>query len=83
MAARLAVFNKTLPQVFHESQPIVAEGYPAEQILKTARDCQADIIIVGKTSRGLYQRVVLGTTSETVLQQAPCSVLIVPLREKP
>lgn len=83
LTERLSQFVEQLPEPFHGQAPIVAEGSPAEQIIKTAADCQADIVVVGKTSHGLYQRVVLGTTSETVLHQAPCSVLVVPLRDRP
>jgi len=80
---RLQAFRQTLPAVFHTCQPIVAEGHPAEQILKIAAESETDLIVVGKSSRSLYQRVMLGSTSRAVLQQASCSVLVVPLREAP
>lgn len=83
IAEQLAAFNQTLPEIFHASTPLVAEGHAAEQILHAATQSQTDLIVVGKTSRSLYQRVMLGSTSQAVLQQADCSVLVVPQRETP
>ncbi len=80
---RLQAFRQSLPEVFHACTPIVAEGHPAEQILRVAGESKADLIVVGKSSRTLYQRTMLGSTSRAVLQQANCSVLVVPLREAP
>lgn len=80
---RLQTFRKSLPEIFHSCAPIVAEGHPAEQILRVAAEDNSDLIVVGKSSRTLYQRVMLGSTSRAVLQQANCSVLVVPLREAP
>jgi nucleotide-binding universal stress UspA family protein len=80
---RLQAFRKSLPQIFQSCTPVVAEGHPAEQILRVAAESNTDLIVVGKSSRTLYQRVMLGSTSRAVLQQAGCSVLVVPLREAP
>lgn len=80
---RLQTFRQSLPKEFRDCQPVVAEGHPAEQILRVAAEAPTDLIVVGKTSRNLYQRVMLGSTSRTVLQQAECSVLVVPLHEAP
>ncbi|MEX2188740.1 MAG: universal stress protein [Pirellulales bacterium] len=81
--AELAAYVKTLPAPFAASEPIVAEGNPAEQILKTIAEKSIDLVVVGAQGKNAWQRFVIGSTSETLLAQAPCSVLIVRRREKP
>ncbi|MGV3721130.1 MAG: universal stress protein [Actinomycetota bacterium] len=46
-------------------------------LLATARDEGADLLVIGSHSRGPVERFFLGSTSETVAQQAGCSVLVV------
>ena len=52
-------------------------GHPADQLLTTAQQKNADIIIMG--SRGItgLRRVFLGSVSNKVASYAPCSVLVV------
>jgi nucleotide-binding universal stress UspA family protein len=50
---------------------------PVEGLLATARDEGADLLVIGSHSRGWVERFFLGSTSETVAQQAGCSVLVV------
>lgn len=70
---------RDLPAAF-QHKPIVAEGYPAEEIVHAARQEGIDLIVVGAHGKSAWQRWLLGSTSEKVLSLAPCSVLIV--REK-
>ena len=53
------------------------EGDPAEAILDTAKEQNADLIVVG--SRGLTgaQRFLLGSVSQKVMEHAACNVMIV------
>jgi len=55
----------------------VTRGNPAMQLLRTADDFAANLIVVG--SRGLtgMGRFLLGSVSERVLRHASCSVLVV------
>jgi nucleotide-binding universal stress UspA family protein len=59
----------------------VALGDPAAVIVETAAAWNADLIIVGSHGRGFWGRLALGSVSDRVLHNAPCSVLVV--REKP
>lgn len=52
----------------------VAEGDPADVIVKVAEDVGADLIVVG--SKGMHRRV-LGSVPNSVAHHAPCDVLIV------
>jgi nucleotide-binding universal stress UspA family protein len=78
----LAAYAKTLPAAFAASEPIVAEGHAAEEILKVIAEKSIDLVVVGAQGKSAWQRFVIGSTSETLLAQAPCSVLIVRRREK-
>ncbi len=78
----LAEFSATLPRPFG-ALPILAEGNPAVTILKQATTEHTDLIIVATRDLGVVQRFVLGSTAETLVQYAPCSVLIVHSPMKP
>lgn len=73
----IASFNATLPEPFQKSTPIVVEGHPADQILSVIAAQHVDLVVMGARTTSTMSRLVLGSTSETVLSHAPCSVLIV------
>lgn len=50
---------------------------PAWAIIAEARKFEADLIILGAHSKGFLQTFFLGSTSQKVASQAPCSVRIV------
>lgn len=60
-----------------QSQPEVRRGTPHEQIIAAAREHQADLIVMGATGRTGLARVLLGSVTRRVLQQLPCSLLVV------
>jgi len=53
---------------------LVAEGDPAEVLVRLAEQCAADILVVG--NKGMQRRV-LGSVPNTVTHKAGCSVLVV------
>ena len=55
----------------------VVEGYPAQVILQAARDCGADIIVMGAQRHTLVGEVMLGSNTRKVLQQAEQPVFVV------
>lgn len=55
----------------------VPHGMPDELIVQAARDANADLIIMGSHGRTGLERILLGSTSERVINEAPCAVLIV------
>lgn len=62
-------------------QRISLIGSPRRKIVSTARQLPADLIILGKadaTAKG--PEPVLGSTAEEVSYNAPCSVMIIPIR---
>jgi nucleotide-binding universal stress UspA family protein len=57
---------------------LVWEGEPAEAILAASASEDVDVILLGSHGRGLLGRLVLGSTSARVSEQADCRVLVVP-----
>lgn len=58
----------------------VVTGTPADQIVRLARDIDADLIVMGVTSRGAVGRRLFGSTAVRVMRSAACPVLAVPGR---
>ena len=56
----------------------VIEGSPAEAILDTAAERDAQLIVVGLPHRRAGFAAVIGSTAEAVAAEAPCDVLLVP-----
>lgn len=75
--------RKQLPEVFQHAETIVAEGHPAEEILRVIEQKKIDIAIVGDRGRGTLVETILGHTSNEILLYAPCSVLLVKQHERP
>lgn len=55
----------------------VVEGDAATELLRVARDDQADIICVGTHGRTGLTRLLQGSVARNVMLHAPCSVLII------
>lgn len=56
---------------------IVAEGRPDRAIVESAERDGADLIIMGSHGRTGMERMLMGSVSEKVLNQAECAVLVV------
>ena len=52
-------------------------GDPADEILKTAKQFEAELIVMGARSLGTIERLVLGSVSTKVMHESGCDVLIV------
>ena len=59
----------------------VLTGDPRSRLIEHCRDWQADLIVVGSHGRHGLNRLLLGSVSEAVAVQAPCSVEVI--REVP
>jgi len=53
------------------------QGDPAAELLRVAREEDADLIVVGTHGRTGLRRLVAGSVARNVMLHAPCSVLIV------
>jgi nucleotide-binding universal stress UspA family protein len=56
-------------------------GGPATEIVKTAKEWPADLIVIGSHGRAGVQRALLGSVAEGVMRHAPCPVLVVRAKE--
>ena len=55
----------------------VLHGSPESRIVETAEDFGADLIVVGSHGYNRWERLLLGSVSDSVVHHAPCSVLVV------
>ncbi len=55
----------------------VDTGPPSEQIIQTAIEWEADLIVLGSHGLSGYERAVLGSVAELVVSRAPCTVKII------
>jgi len=57
---------------------LVWKGEPAETIMAASESEAADVIVMGSHGRGRIGRIILGSTSARVSQEASCRVIVVP-----
>ena len=55
----------------------VVEGYPSQVIMDVAKDCSADLIVMGEHSHNIFSEIVMGGTTRKVLHSATQPVLVV------
>ncbi|MCL3881486.1 universal stress protein [Marivita sp. GX14005] len=60
----------------------VTDGYPAEVILRRAKELGCDLIVMGAHDHGL-SHTFLGTTAKRVLRRSEIPTMIVPYRDDP
>jgi nucleotide-binding universal stress UspA family protein len=74
---QLQLYQTQLPV---ESEIELVSGDPAEEIIRLANIHKADLIVIG--SRGLtgMNRIVQGSVSSQVVEEGPCSVLVVKVK---
>lgn len=53
------------------------QGVPANAILEVAKDGNFELIVIGHRGKGGMREFLLGSVSRTIVQNAPCSVLVV------
>ena len=56
---------------------IVVEGHPFVEIIKHAKESNADMIVMGTHGRGAIAHMLLGSVAEKVVRKSPCPVLTV------
>ncbi len=73
-------FEKILAMTSHKKVSVSKElliGSPESRIVETAEEMNADLIIVGSHGYNRWERLLLGSVSDSVVHHAPCSVLVV------
>jgi nucleotide-binding universal stress UspA family protein len=77
--ARLEEFVASLPEPLTKSKALVAEGEPTREILTTIQSEEIGLVVIGSQQKWSMATMILGSTSEAVLNHASCSVLVVPM----
>jgi nucleotide-binding universal stress UspA family protein len=70
------------PCVAAHLQPVVTSGDAATELGRIARDSDADLVVVGVTSRGFVGRRLFGATAARLMRKAGRPVLAVPERAR-
>jgi nucleotide-binding universal stress UspA family protein len=73
-----AHLNKHDPH--HKVESIVQEGTPYEEILRVAKEWEADIIVMGTMGRTGLSHLMIGSVAERVLRHANVPLFIVPMK---
>jgi len=60
----------------------ILEGGPYQEIVREARDANADLIVIGTHGRRGLAHMLLGSVAEQVVRHAPCPVLTVPYSKR-
>ncbi|MDP7976006.1 MAG: universal stress protein [Thermoprotei archaeon] len=55
----------------------ILRGKPVKSIIESAKEEKADLIIIGSHGLGGLSKLLLGSVSSKVVEEAPCSVLVV------
>src|SRR4051812_16718118 len=56
---------------------VLAEGDPAHEIIRIARETNADLIVMGTHGRSGLNRLLMGSVAERVVRKASCQVITV------
>jgi nucleotide-binding universal stress UspA family protein len=60
----------------------IRTGFARKEIVKAIEEEGADLVVLGTHGRGGFEKFVIGSVAEGVLQDAPCNVLVVPPPER-
>ena len=58
-------------------ETLLGEGHTVEEILKTAKEGEFDLIVMGARGLSTIKEIFLGSVSHGVTRHAPCPVLVV------
>ena len=59
------------------TQEVTRRGNPAEEIARFASEKAVDLIVVGTHGRKGLSKLLLGSTAEKLLREAPCQILVI------
>ena len=56
---------------------VIREGSPAKVILEVANEEQVDLIVMGSSGKSGFDRFIMGSVADKVVNSAKCAVLVV------
>ncbi len=78
-----AVVRRAKTDGFVPIDGMLRQGVPWREIDASAREINADLIVMGTHGRRGLAHALLGSTAEKVVRSAPCAVLTVRANERP
>ncbi|HEY6223556.1 MAG TPA: universal stress protein [Gemmatimonadales bacterium] len=72
--------RRVWPVLGSGAETLTREGTVAETIEREVREWGADLIVVGSHGKGWAERLILGSVTERLLRNLPCSLLVVPVK---
>jgi nucleotide-binding universal stress UspA family protein len=70
------------PDLKYPLETRLSRGSPAEEILRTAREVGADLIVMGTHGVSALRWILMGSVAEFVLSQAECPVMVMKTTEQ-
>ncbi len=67
---------------FADDRVVIRKGMPVEEIIETAQEKQADIIVMGTHGYGMVKDALMGGTARRVIRRSQIPVLIVPSSDR-
>ena len=64
-----------------EVESEVRRGTPHDEIVRSAKEHHADLIVMATHGRGFISHAIMGSTTERVIRSAPCPVLAINVAE--
>lgn len=58
-------------------EAIIIQGVPFAEIIKAAKECKIDLIVLGTHGRTGLSHAIMGSVAEKVVRKAPCPVLTI------
>ena len=77
VAEAVAIIKENLTNLKTEIETEIPRGAADQEIIQAAKDWNAELIIVGSHGRGFWGRLTLGSVSNSLSNNSPCSVLII------
>ncbi|VVB94414.1 Universal stress protein [uncultured archaeon] len=65
-----------------EAEGIIAEGHPADEIIKYAEKNSIDLIVMGTLGKSGLDRFLLGSVADKVIRNSRIPVIAVPVKDK-
>ena len=65
-----------------EAEGIIAEGHPAEELIKYAEKNSIDLIVMGTLGKSGLDRFLMGSVADKVIRNSKIPVIAVPMRKK-
>jgi len=78
----LLAWTADLPEPWRSCAPQLLSGDASRALLDRLREQPVDVVVIGGRRQGPLARWVLGSTSDAILNHAPCSVLLARQHER-